>query len=647
MSGQLRRNCAAAATLCGLCIGYARATTPMPGADWPSYAGDAGAAHFSTLSQITPANVSGLALAWSYHIDWPNDRPAALEVTPLKVGDLVYVCLPQNDVVALDADTGAVRWKYSAQLRPWSASTICRGLAYFRAPPATTKCPERLLMTSADATLRAIDARTGAACRSFGIEGTVDLLIGLGKVKKGFYTPTSPPAIVRGVAVVGSGVPDNGEVENPSGVVRAFDAVTGKLVWAWDLDHPDRRGEPPSGEIYSRNTPNAWSLMSVDEDLGLVYVPTGNSNPDYYGAHRSAQSEKYSSSIVALDAANGTVRWSFQTVHHDLWDYDVGAQPVLMDVPQGDQRVPALIQPTKTGQVFVLDRRDGHPLAKVVERPVPQGAGRGDWTSPTQPFSTGMPQFTGPDLTEADMWGLTPLDSLWCRIKFRAARYEGPMTPPSDHGWIYSTGFLGGIDWGSVSVDAGHDLMIVNSFRMASRNYFVSAAEFGGDQNAKLPFPYYHQEGSPYFAVYTALFRSPLGMPCQRPPYGTLSAVDLKTHQLLWSHPLGTSRNSGPLKLQLPLDLPMGSPSIGGSLITGSGIVFISATLDQYFRAIDVHSGRQLWQVQLPSAAFANPMTYQSQRGGRQYVVIASGGNSLMAHNQGLAILAFALPPGH
>jgi quinoprotein glucose dehydrogenase len=642
-----RSSCVAAATLCGLCSGYAWATAPMPGADWPAYAGDAGAAHFSTLSQITPANISGLALAWSYHIDWPKDRAVALEVTPLKIGDLVYVCLPQNDVVALDADTGAVRWKYSARLRPWSGSTICRGLAYFRAPPATAECPERLLMTSADATLRAIDARTGAACRSFGVDGTVDLLTGLGEVKKGFYTPTSPPAIVRGVAVVGSGVPDNGELENPSGVVRAFDAVTGKLAWAWDLDHPNRHGDPPPGEIYSRNTPNAWGPLSADETLGLVYVPTGNSNPDYYGAHRSAQAEKYSSSIVALDATNGAVRWSFQTVHHDLWDYDVGAQPVLVDVPQGSERVPALIQPTKTGQVFVLDRRDGHPLAKVVERPVPQGAGRGDWTSPTQPFSTGMPQFTGPGLTEADMWGLTPLDSLWCRIKFRAARYDGPMTPPSDHGWIYSTGFLGGIDWGSVSVDAGHDLMIVDSFQMASRNYFASVSEFGGDQNAKLPFPYYHQEGSPYFAVYTALFRSPLGMPCQRPPYGMLSAVDLKTHQLLWSHPLGTSRNSGPLKLQLPLDLSMGSPSIGGSLITGSGIVFISATLDQYFRAIDVHSGRQLWQIQLPSAAFANPMTYQSQHSGRQYVVIASGGNSLMAHNQGLAIMAFALPLGH
>jgi membrane-bound PQQ-dependent dehydrogenase (glucose/quinate/shikimate family) len=420
--------------------------------------------------------------------------------------------------------------------------------------------------------------------------------------------------------------------------------VTGRFAWAWDLGRPGEHGEPPGGQSYTRNSPNAWSLFSADEELGLVYIPTGNSNPDYYGAQRSAQAEKYSTSVVALDAATGDVRWSFQTVHHDLWDYDVGAQPVLVDLPTAQGRVPGLIQPTKTGQVFLLDRRDGRPIAQVTERPVPQGAGRGDWTAKTQPFSTGMPSFTGPDLTEEDMWGLTPLDALWCRIQFRSARYDGPMTPPSDRGWIYSTGFLGGIDWGSVSVDEADDVMLVNSFVMASRNRFVPPEEFGNNPAAKLPFPFYHQEGSPYFAVFTALFRSPLGMPCQRPPYGMLSAVDLKTHQLLWSRPLGTSRNSGPLGMQLPVSLPMGSPSIGGSVVTASGVAFIAATLDQYFRAIDVRNGRELWRTQLPSAAFANPMSYVAPRSGRQFVVIAVGGNSLMAKAHGLYITAFALP---
>jgi quinoprotein glucose dehydrogenase len=622
-----------------------RGPSTATGADWASYGGDAGASHYSPLKSIAPANVSQLKLAWSYQVEWPRGKPTTFEVTPLKVGDLVYVCLPLNDVVALDADTGAVRWKYAAHVRDWAGSTICRGLSYYEAPAGTADCPQRLLMASGDATLRAIDARTGAPCTSFGQQGVVDLLVGLGPMKKGVYTPTSPPAIIHGLAVVGSGVPDNGEVENPSGVVRAYDATTGKLVWAWDLDHPDWHGEPPAGEHYSRNTPNAWSLMSTDERLGLVYVPTGNSNPDYYGAHRSAQSEKYSSSVVALDAATGTVRWSFQTVHHDLWDYDVGAQPVLADLPNANGgTVPALIQATKTGQVFVLDRRDGHPVSKVEERRVPQGAGKGDWTAPTQPFSVEMPPFTGPDLKERDMWGLTPLDALWCRIKFRSARYDGPMTPPSEKGWIYSTGFLGGIDWGSVAVDPSRDIMIVNSFRMANRNRFVSGAQFGNDPQAKLPFPFFHQEGSPYFAVYTAVFRSPLGIPCQRPPYGMISAVDLKTHRLLWNRPFGTSRNAGPLGWQLPLDLPMGAPNIGGSLVLGSGIAFIGATLDQYFRAIDVRSGKELWRTQLPSPAFANPMTYLSPRTGRQYVVVASGGNSLLSRDHGLFVMAYALP---
>ncbi len=616
--------------------------------DWPVYGGDEGASHYAPFGQITPANVSRLEQAWSYRVPWPAGKPFEFEATPLEIDGTLYVCLPRNDIVALDADTGAVRWQYTAHLRPWSASAVCRGLAYYVAPSATTDCPRRLLMEAADATLRAVDAQTGAPCESFGTHGIVDLLTGLGSVKPGRYMPTSPPTIIRGLAVVGSGVPDNGEVTNPSGVIRAYDAVTGRLVWAWDLDHPDWHGAPPTGDSYSHNTPNAWGIFSADEKLGLVYIPTGNSNPDYYGAHRSPQSEKYSSSIVALDASTGEVRWSFQTVHHDLWDYDVGAQPVLVDIPTASGTVPALIQPTKTGQVFLLDRRTGQPLAKVVEKPVPQGAGRGDWTAKTQPYSVGMPSFTGPDLTEEDMWGLTPFDTLWCRIQFRKARYQGSMTPPSpDRAWIYSPGFLGGIDWGSVSIDEPDDVMVVNSFQIANLDRFVPAGYFGAKKSDALPFPYFHQEGSPYYAVYIAPFRSPTGMPCQRPPYGTLSAVDLKTHKLLWSHPFGTSRNAGPFGLQLPIGFQMGAPMIGGAVTTQSGLVFIASTLDQYLRAVDVHTGAELWKVQLPSPGFANPISYVSPKSGRQFVVVAAGGISHFTKSHGLFVKAFALPTEH
>jgi quinoprotein glucose dehydrogenase len=613
----------------------------MPGADWPQYAADGSGSHYSPLGQITPLNVHSLKEVWSYRVDWPAGKNAAFESTPLKVGEMLYVCLPQNDVVALDASTGVVRWMYKARLRDWTKATVCRGLAFSEV--SDSSCPRRLYMVSVDATLRAIDADTGAACPGFGVSGSVDLLSGLGEVTPGDYVPTSPPSVIRGRIVVGSGVPDNGKLSNPSGVVRAYDAVTGQFVWAWDLGRPGNHAEPKPGDSYTRNTPNFWSVASTDESLGLVYVPTGNSNPDYYGAHRTAEAEKYSTSIVALDATSGEVRWSFQTVHHDLWDYDVGPQPSLVDWPVGGDLVPALVQATKTGQVFVLDRRDGHPLTEVTERAVPQGAGRGDWTAKTQPFSSGMPAFTGPDLTEHDMWGLTPIDTLWCRIQFRKARYDGPFTPPGDGSWIYSTGFLGGMDWGGVAVDKKNDILIVNSFVMASRNFFMSTADGHGDA-AKLPFPFYPQEGSPYYAVYTALFRSPTGMPCQRPPYGMVSAIDMRTHHLLWTRPLGTSRNAGPFKWQLPLDLPMGSPNIGGAAVTQTGLAFIGATLDQYFRALDVRTGEELWRAQLPSAAFANPMTYFSERSGRQYVAIAVGGNSLMGHSHGLFIKAFALP---
>lgn len=635
-----------AAVLLLACIG---ATAAVAGkGDWPIYGGDEGASHYAPFDEITPSNVSRLGEAWSYRVPWPAGKPFEFEATPLEIDGTLYVCLPSNDIVALDADTGQVRWNYSPHLRPWPASAVCRGLAYYAAPSETSDCPQRLLMEAGDATLRAVDARTGTPCESFGMHGIVDLLSGLGRVKPGRYMPTSPPTIVRGLAVVGSGVPDNGEVTNPSGVVRAYDAVTGRLVWAWDLGHPDWHGEPPAGEAYARNTPNAWGIFSADEKLGLVYVPTGNSNPDYYGAHRSPQAEKYSTSIVALDASSGEVRWSFQTVHHDLWDYDVGAQPVLVDVPTTQGSVPALIQPTKTGQVFLLDRRDGHPLAQVVERAVPQGAGAGDWTAKTQPYSVGMPSFTGPDLTEEDMWGLTPFDTLWCRIQFRRARYQGSMTPPApDRAWIYSPGFLGGIDWGSVSIDEPDDVMIVNSFQIANLDRFVSADYFGKQVPGSLPFPYFRQEDSPYFAVYIALFRSPTGMPCQRPPYGKLSAVDLKTRKILWSRSFGTSRNAGPFGLQVPFGFPMGSPMIGGSVATRSGLVFIASTLDQYFRAMDVRTGAELWKTQLPSPGWANPISYVSPKSGRQFVVIAAGGISHFTRDHGLFVKAFALPTGH
>ncbi|HEY0342454.1 MAG TPA: pyrroloquinoline quinone-dependent dehydrogenase, partial [Steroidobacteraceae bacterium] len=559
--------------------------------DWANFAGNSAGTRYAPLTQITPANVHSLQLAWRYKLDPPREYAAhpyvAFEGTPLKVADTLYFCTPNNAVVALDAETGKPRWKYDLELRKWGGFRACRGVAYYETPTAAADCHERIISATTDARLYAVDAKTGRLCMSFGDQGMVELLTGMGDVKPGVYGVTSAPTIVRGMIVIGGMVIDNGQVDNPSGVIRAYDAVTGKFAWAWDLGRPDSHTEPGQGEQYTRNTPNGWAPFSADETLGLVYIPTGNSNPDNYGAQRTAEAEKYSSAVVALDAADGTVRWSFQTVHHDLWDYDVASQPVLVDLPDEDSVVPALIQATKRGELFLLDRRDGHPLAPVAERAVPQGGAPGDHTARTQPFSVGMPSLAGPDLTEADMWGVTPLDQLWCRIKFKQARYDGPMTPPTPgRAWIYSPGWMGGNDWGSVSVDEGRQVLVAVSMRMANYDRFITAEEFDADAGGGLHSAVTPQVGSPYAGIVTDYFHSPLGVPCQRPPFGMISAIDLKTRHLLWSRPLGTARHNGPLttSLRVPFAIPMGTVTMGGNLVTGSGLVFVAATLDQYLR---------------------------------------------------------------
>ncbi|HXR89666.1 MAG TPA: pyrroloquinoline quinone-dependent dehydrogenase [Steroidobacteraceae bacterium] len=612
--------------------------------DWLNYGRDAGGTRYAPLTQITPANVGQLKLAWSYRLDPPVETVAhpyvAFEGTPLEVADTVYFCTPASSVVALDAETGKPRWKFAPRLRKWGGFRACRGIAYYEASPQSTSCRERIIAATVDARMYAVDARTGELCEGFGDHGWIDLLTGMGKMTPGVFTPTSAPTIVRGRVVIGGMVIDNGQTNNPSGVVRAYDATNGSLAWAWDLDRPHQHGAPAPGEIYSRNTPNAWGPFSADETLGLLFVPTGNSNPDYYGAHRTAQAEKYSSSIVALDAGSGEVRWSFQTTHHDLWDYDVGSQPVLTTLGG----VPALIQPTKRGEIFVLDRRDGHPLMPVVERPVPQGGGAGDWTAKTQPFSTGLPELTGPDLTEKDMWGITPIDQLWCRIQFRRARYDGAFTPPTpDRPWIYSPGWMGGSDWGGVSVDESRNVLVAVSMRMANYEYFLSAQQLAALSDKSIVTP---QVGSPYAGIVSDYFHSPIGVPCQRPPYGVISAIDLKTGAMLWSHPLGTARSSGPLKtsLRVPFSIPMGAVTLGGNLVTGSGLIFVGAALDRYLRAFDERTGQELWRADLSAPAFATPMSYLSPQSGRQFVVAAVGGNNKFGPNHGLYIQAYALP---
>lgn len=639
-------------------IGAAPAASAAPagaeshgGDDWPHFGGDAGGSRFSQLADITPANVQRLEVAWTYRTGNP-DTP--IEATPLKVDDTVYVCTGTNDVIALDAETGAERWRFrSGAERSAAIAKVCRGVAYYRVTGASGACAERIITNTVDARLIALDAHDGRPCADFGVRGETSLLTGMGdaqgRIIPGYYFVTSAPTIVRGKIVLGGWVSDAQYWGEPSGVIRAFDAVTGRFAWAFDLGRPDRHAEPPPGEQYTPSTPNSWAPMSADEELGLVYAPTGNTTgSDYYGVLRRPFDERYSSSVVALDAATGEVRWSFQTVHHDLWDYDVPAQPVLVDIARADGTRRALIQATKMGEIFVLDRASGQPLFDVREQPAPtRGALAEEHLAATQPASAALPAFRGPELEEGDMWGLTPVDQLWCRIRFRQARYAGIYTPPGTTPSIQYPGILGGIEWGSVSVDPQRGLFFVNASRIANYVRLMPRAEADalGRRPEGLGGHYMDraQVGTPY-AVTNPPFLSPLGVPCQRPPFGTLSAVNLRTGQLVWTRRLGTARDSGPFGFPSLLPLPLGTPNTGGSLATRSGLVFIGASQDRYLRAFAADSGKLLWQGRLPAGAQATPMTYRSRQSGRQFVLIAAGGSDTLMTKPGDYLIAYALP---
>jgi quinoprotein glucose dehydrogenase len=627
--------------------------------DWPHYGNTLAGTRFSPLDQITPQTVGGLSVAWVYHLgESPDGRNRALEVTPIKIGDSVYVCDALNNVTALDAETGQRRWHFEAHTNPdWALHPVCRGVGYYRVPGAEGACAERIVTNTADARLIALDAHIGTPCADFGTAGTVSLLVGMGEVRPGYYEPTSAPTIVRGRIVVGGLQPDNQEWGEPPGVIRAFDAVSGRLAWAFDVARPDRHGEPGPGESYTKATPNAWAPMSADEQLGLVYVPIGNATPNYFGGQRPPYDDAYSSSVVALDAQTGERRWTFQTVHHDLWDYDSSAQPTLVDIPDGTGLLRAVVVATKQGQVFLLDRQTGQPLSPVVEAPVPQQGGvPEDHLSATQPASVGLPAFDGPPLDETKMWGITPLDQMWCRLKFRQARYAGLFTPPGVTPSISSPGELGAVNWGGIAVDADRGLMLVNAGHVANYDRLVPRAV--ADAMGLHPWGSGHvpgevaltmdlnaQANTPYASA-VGPFVSPLGVPCQAPPYSTLSLVDLKTRRLIWTRTLGTAADSGPFGVATGLPLALGPPSLGGALVTRGGLTFIAATQERTLRAIDTLTGRTLWQSRLPAGGQATPMSYLSAVSGRQFIVVAAGGHPWLGSRIGDAIVAFALPKG-
>ncbi|HBP6462748.1 TPA: membrane-bound PQQ-dependent dehydrogenase, glucose/quinate/shikimate family [Pseudomonas aeruginosa] len=596
--------------------------------EWRFYAGDAGGQRYSPLRQIDRGNVRRLRLAWHYRsgdLPGPDDPlETTAENTPLMVGGRLYLCTPHSQVIALEAESGRELWRFDPQLRgrradgfrSWPHMT-CRGLAYHHGPASSGSCPRRLLLPTADARLIALDADSGKPCRGFGKDGTVDLARGLPDFQAGEYYSTSPPALAGDLVLVGGHVTDR----IASGVLRAYDVEDGHLVWNWYGD--DRVDGRPlaAGEQYPRGAPNVWSTISVDRRLGLAYLPVGNAKPDFWGGRRSAAAERYSSSVVALEIASGRPRWVFQATRHDIWDRDLAAQPTLFELRRGRQRIPALLAATKQGSLFVLDRRNGKPLWPVREVPAPAGAAEGDHTAASQPVSS--LDFSPPPLRERDMWGVTPLDQLLCRLAYRRLRYEGPYTPPGESGSLIYPGSAGVFNWGGVALDPHRRIAFLNPSYMAFRVRLVAGAP--GE-------PRYRADGVP--------FRSPLGLPCQAPPWGEVMALELDSGRLLWRRPSGTVRDATPL----PLPFALGVPSLGGGLVTAGGLAFHAGTLDRYLRAYDLDTGEELWRARLPAGGQASPMSYRG-RDGRQYLVIVAGGHGSLGTRAGDHVLAFVLAP--
>ena len=611
---------------------------------WPHIGNSLGGARYATADQINTENVAGLREAWRFNI---GHTMATLEATPILAAGQLAFCTADNVVVALDPETGAENWRFNPEADTEQRMHLaCRGLAQAEIETAASDnaCGARIYTATIDARLIALDAKTGAPCEGFGDHGTVSLMEGIGEQPRGFYYATSAPLVSNGVVVVGSYVMDNQRVNAPSGVVRAYDVETGALRWAWDMGRPDRIGAPSEGETYTPGTPNAWTNLSADPDLGLVYVPLGNPAPDFWGGARRDFDERYGSSVVALSLETGRPAWSFQTTHHDVWDYDVPAQPVLIDLPTPAGVQPALIAATKRGQLFVLNRRTGAPIFPVQERPTPQGASQGDWLAPSQPYSA--LSLAPRRLRETDTWGMTPFDHLYCRIAFRRLRYDGDFTPPGVTASIKYPGAFGIMDWGGVAIDEDRAILVANTSYMASIDHLVPRDEAPEYTRAVSDLRLYEwgpQEDTP-FVINTRFFLSPLRVPCLAPPWGRMNALNLRTGELMWSRPLGTARDSGPLDIPSQLPLEMGVPNMGGAIVTRGGLAFIGAAVDHYFRAYDVASGKELWRARLPASANSIPMTFVSAENGRQYVVVAAGGHLGMAPHLGDAIIAYALP---
>jgi len=639
-------------TICGTLLLTACQKTPEINyasaiADWPNYASAPGGGHYSKANQITPENVQALEKAWEYRSGDFREGPAvgakqglpssSWQVTPLMIDDTLYACTSFNRMIALDPETGQEKWSYDPKVDISKELLVnCRGVSSWQAKQKTgAVCEHRIIMGTMDGRMIVVDAKDGKPCQDFGTNGQVDLKEGLGEISQNEYSVSSPPAIIGNKIVTGAFVLDRIHNHMPSGVVRAYDVITGELLWYWDPVPPgqeptfDAQGKP----LFKRGTSNVWSIISVDEERDLVFLPTGNTSIDFFGGLRD-NLDYYSSSVVALNGSTGKLVWHYQMVHHDIWDFDTPAQPTLFDFERDGKIIPALAQPTKMGLLFLLNRETGEPLFPVEERPVPQNwAVEGEYLSPTQPFPTVPAPLHPLKLDPENVFGFTFWDKGACRDQISALRNDGIYTPPSLEGTVFYPSDYGGNNWDTPAIDPERKLIILNTRLVATVIKLIPRDECKNNPTASPQFE------TPYCVTVSPLL-SPLGAPCGPRPWGKLSAINYNTGELVWERPFGTLEELAPW----PISMMQGPPNIGGAALTASGLTFIASTTDFYFRAFNTENGEELWKAKLPTGGHASAMTYSSKKSQKQYVIIAAAGYFSMDEPVGDHLIAYALP---
>jgi quinoprotein glucose dehydrogenase len=629
--------------------------------DWTAYGKGSGGGHYSKASEITPENVHNLERAWVHRSgdfqDGANTRgtisteiQTSFQATPLLVDETLYYCTPFNRVFALNPETGEEKWIFDPEVDPAGRPLkTCRGLSSWKdlSKSQSDICYHRIVGVTMDVELFSIDGKTGKLCDDFGDKGIVNLRKGLGDHPDTYYWSSSPPAIIGKKLIVGGSVIDNLSINIPGGVVRAYDIRTGELIWYWDPIPPGKEAvlDDDGNHLYQRGTANVWSIISTDPDLNLIYLPTGNASPDYYGGHREGL-DYYNSSVVALNADTGEVVWHFKTVYHDVWDYDVPSQPTFYDIEKDGKIIKALAQTTKMGLVFLLNRETGEPIFPIEEREVPQGSLEGENLSKTQPFPTKPAPLNPTYFDPEDAYGFTFWDRGYCKRTTEKLRNEGLYTPPSLEGSIHYPSAIGGNNWGGPAVDHSRNVMVVNTMNLASLIVMIpregcnKPLEELAINDTQARFTSIEQnEGIPYCNLRSMGFFSPLGVPCTEPPWGTLTGIDLNTGEHLWNVPLGTSKDIAPF----PFWWIKGAPNMGGPTVTASGVTFIAATSDYYLRAFNTETGEELAKFRLPTGGHATPMTYTNKEG-RQFVVIAAGGHWAIGTPASDHLIAYALP---